>query len=95
MQTLQHPLCLPTVSAAGPLARLTDRLFARPLAAVLASWHRQRREQATVRTLRTLDDRTLRDLGLHRSEIGGLAAELSGRAEITTLRGQLAHHQRA
>ena len=95
MQTLQHPLRLPTVSAAGPLARLTDRLFARPLAAALAAWHRQRLERATVRTLRTLDDRTLRDLGFHRSEIGGLAAELSGRAEITTLRGQLAHRQRA
>jgi uncharacterized protein YjiS (DUF1127 family) len=95
MQTLQHPLRLPTVSAAGPLARLTDRLFARPLAAVLAAWHRQRLERATVRTLRGLDDRTLRDLGFHRSEIGGLAAELSGRAAVTTVRGQLAHHQRA
>jgi uncharacterized protein YjiS (DUF1127 family) len=95
MQTLQHPLRLPTVSVAGPLARLTDRLLARPLAAVLAAWHRRRVERATVRTLRGLDDCTLRDLGFHRSEIGGLAAELSGRAEITTLRGELAHRQRA
>ena len=86
MQT-PHTLCLPAPVAAGP--------FARFVADLIEGWRRTSLCRATTLTLHSLDDRTLHDLGLHRSEIGGLAAELSGRAEITTLRGQLAHHQRA
>jgi uncharacterized protein YjiS (DUF1127 family) len=40
-----------------------------------------RRARATYEVLRYLDARTLRDLGLTRSEVGSVAARVSGRAE--------------
>ena len=87
MQTL-HTLRLPAPPGAVPLAGLT----ASPIAALIDAWRRQRRHRATLQTLRALDDRTLRDLGFHRSEIGALAGEIGGRAEITYVRAQPAHH---
>ena len=84
-------LRLPTPRIGGPVADAATRLIDR----LLAAWRRQRMHRATVATLQSLDDRTLRDLGFHRSEIGGVAAEIDGRAEVTYLRVQLAHHQQA
>lgn len=58
----------------------------------LAAWRRQRDEHATYRALSGLDARTLRDIGLDRSEARSIAAELGGRADrtrvqaLTTLR---------
>ena len=53
--------------------------------------YRQRREASTLReALRRLDDRTLRDLGFDRSEIGSVVAEVTGEAERTRLRVVLA-----
>ena len=53
-----------------------------------ANWRHARHERATVRMLSELDDRTLRDLGFHRSEIGSVAAEIHGTADSTrVLRG--------
>jgi uncharacterized protein YjiS (DUF1127 family) len=52
------------------------------------AWKRylQRREtHAAYDALDALDDRTLRDLGLHRSEILSVAAELAGEAERTRM----------
>jgi RimJ/RimL family protein N-acetyltransferase len=43
-----------------------------------ARWRRQQRASSTRAALAGLDDRTLRDLGLHRSEIGSVAAEVAG-----------------
>jgi len=86
-----HTLRLPTPRVAGSVADAATRL----MNSLRAAWQRQRLHRATVETLQSLDDRTLRDLGFHRCEIGGVAAEISGRAEVTYLRAQLAHHQRA
>ena len=86
MQTL-HSLCLPAPAAAGPRAGRTPG----PIAALIDAWRRQRTHRATLRTLHSLDDRTLRDLGFHRSEIGAIAAEIGGQAEVTYVRAQMAH----
>jgi uncharacterized protein YjiS (DUF1127 family) len=94
MQTL-HTLRLPAPPGAGPLAGLTASPIGRPIAALIDAWRRQRRHRATLRTLRALDDRTLRDLGFHRSEIGALAGEIGARAEITYVRAEAAHPLRA
>ena len=49
--------------------------------------YRQRRKtRAICDALYVLDDRTLRDLGFHRSEISSLAAEATGEAERTRVR---------
>jgi len=55
--------------------------------------HRQRRQaRSTYDALRQLDDRTLRDLGLERSEIRSVAAEVAGEAERTRVRALLTSH---
>jgi uncharacterized protein YjiS (DUF1127 family) len=52
--------------------------------------HRRRRETQAIRgALSDLDDRTLRDLGFHRCEIGSVAAEATGEAEWTRVRAPL------
>jgi len=57
--------------------------------AILRAWkrYRQRRETRGVcEALRRLDDRTLRDLGIHRCEILSVASEATGAAERTRVR---------
>ena len=51
--------------------------------AVAARWAQRRRARAIHAAFSELDDHMLRDLGLHRSEIGSLAAEVTGDAERT------------
>jgi len=82
MQAL-HALRLPALPAAAPVNRLIARL--------LDAWRRQQQQLATAATLRSLDDRTLRDLGFHRCEIGSVSAEISGNADITYVRSQWIH----
>ena len=57
---------------------------------VVAGLERARRRSAWLRELRSLDDRTLHDIGLHRSEIGSAVAELLGTASATRRRGSIA-----
>ena len=50
-----------------------------------AGYVRRRAAKAARLALGELDDRTLRDLGLDRSEIGSVAAEVTGGAERTRI----------
>lgn len=50
------------------------------------SWEQNRRARANYEVLSRLDEQTLRDLGLTRSEVGSAAAELGGRATATRRR---------
>ena len=48
-----------------------------------SSWSRARSARATYRALRELDTRTLHDLGLDRSEMRSMAAEIAGESDRT------------
>lgn len=48
-------------------------------------YQRRRQSRSIYHALRALDDRTLRDLGFHRCEIGSVAAEAAGEAELTRM----------
>jgi uncharacterized protein YjiS (DUF1127 family) len=48
-----------------------------------AAWHRRRRQRAALRELQTLDDRMLQDIGMTRSELSPLVAEVIGAAPAT------------
>ena len=50
-----------------------------------ASWSMARSARATYRALRELDARTLHDLGLDRSEMRSLAAEIAGESDRTRI----------
>ena len=86
MQTL-HSLRLPAPAAAGPFARFAAEL--------IEAWRRNSLRRATLQTLHSLDDRTLHDLGFHRSEIGGLAAEVGGQADVSYIRARQARQLQA
>jgi hypothetical protein len=47
------------------------------------AWRRARQAAAAYRELRSLDARTLRDLGLHDSELMSVVTEMSGDADPT------------
>jgi uncharacterized protein YjiS (DUF1127 family) len=59
------------------------------LAQACERYVRRRQARAIFRALHELDDRTLRDLGFHRSEIWSVAAEATGEAEWTRVRKPL------
>lgn len=50
---------------------------------LVASWSRARSARATYRALRELDTRTLHDLGIDRSEMRSMAAEIAGESDRT------------
>ena len=50
------------------------------------SYRKAREHRARGRALRSLSDRALKDLGLHRSEIGSVLAEYEARMPATRLR---------
>jgi uncharacterized protein YjiS (DUF1127 family) len=59
------------------LAAVSRRLY--------GAWRRRQEAWATYRALRELDARTLRDIGLDRSELRSMAAEVSGALEVTRM----------
>ena len=59
------------------LAAMSHRLY--------GAWCRRQQAWATYRALRRLDARTLRDIGLDRSELPSIAAEVSGALEVTRM----------
>jgi uncharacterized protein YjiS (DUF1127 family) len=65
------------------------RVFARQ---AHARRQQRRNSGAIYDALRDLDDRTLHDLGLDRSEITSIAAEVTGRAEPARVRALLMSH---
>jgi len=69
---------------AHPVRRLTRRL--RAIARLVA---RRRRARRRFDDLSHLDERTLRDLGVTRSELASVVSELGGRAAATRRRTDL------
>jgi uncharacterized protein YjiS (DUF1127 family) len=63
----------------GELITLVWRAVVRRARRLVAEMQRSREEQSTYQALRRLDTRTLRDVGLDRSEIRSLARELADR----------------
>ena len=66
------------------LASLTRSLSALTTR-VLAGWPRRDARRA-IHELRMLDDHTLRDIGIHRSEISSIVMELSGEERSQRIR---------
>ena len=80
---LAHPGALPRSLALAVMA------LQRAAAAVLRmrdDWRERRRVHDTHFALQQLDDRTLRDLGIHRSEISSLVGEAFGHIPSTRAR---------
>ena len=71
-------------AAIGTVVAIARRMRAR--------YRRQREARAVRDALHSLDDHALRDLGFHRSEIGSIAAEMTGTAERTRIRVPPAAH---
>jgi len=72
--------------AVGDVCARLWRAVAGAARRAVAEWRRRELIRATYRTLRTLDDHTLRDLGFHPSELASVTAELYGRAALTRVR---------
>ena len=73
----------------GRLARVAQprgQVAVAVLQQFIAAWKRRRLARQTLIALHKLDARTLRDLGLDRSELVSVAAEVSGDAELTRAR---------
>ena len=71
-----------TLHAPTALQRFVHAVVA-ALRSTAAAWQRIRLRRAMLRELESLDDRMLRDIGVHRSEVSSLVAELIGAAPAT------------
>jgi uncharacterized protein YjiS (DUF1127 family) len=68
------------------IIKATVRAAAAVVRRLASRWKHQQRARATYAALRSLDARTLRDLGFHRSELMSVAAEFAGMADSTRAR---------
>ena len=79
--TTNNPTILPAATARSIVQSIVDAAR-RAVDAVAGAWHRRR----LLRELEAIDDRTLRDIGVQRAELGSLVAELTGAAPLTRRR---------
>ena len=77
MSTSVHTLHAPTA-----LQRFVFAVVA-ALRSGAAAWQRSRRRRAALSELESLDDHILQDIGVHRSELPSLVAEMTGEAVAT------------
>ena len=73
-----------TLHAPTALQRFVFAVVA-ALRGTAAAWQRSRRRRKALRELESLNDPMLRDIGVHRSELPSLVAELHGSAQVTRL----------
>lgn len=78
-----EPVATPRMRASTSVAQRALDVLAAFVRSTRARRRRRLQARAICQTLRACDDRTLRDLGLHRSEITSLAAEATGMAACT------------
>ena len=64
-------------------ARRVAHSFVDTLSALTAAWQRARRQRAALRELEALSDHMLHDIGLSRSELYSIVAEVTGAAPAT------------
>jgi len=67
----------------GELAAVAVQIVADFVRSMAERYRRWRREAAVRDVLYQLDDRTLHDLGIDRSEVASIAAEVSGTSELS------------
>jgi len=82
----------PTISLSSPAPWRALQAIADLLRRGHVAWRRQSEARRSYLALRDLDERSLRDLGLDRSELGSLVAEIDGRAGPTRVRVLQAFH---
>lgn len=85
---MNHTISLSRRWPASSLSHIAEALqgVARALRRRRAAWQQRREARDNHLALRGLDERTLRDLGIDRSEIGSLVAEFGNQAEPTRVR---------
>jgi uncharacterized protein YjiS (DUF1127 family) len=85
---IDYPFAAPTVASRWPPASAltTLRAAVNLLRKTVRNGFAAARRSREHRALRALDDATLRDLGVHVSEISSYLAEAAGEAEVTRLR---------
>ena len=71
----------------GELAAVAMQIVADFMRDMAERYRRRRRESAAREALSQLDDRTLHDLGIDRSEIASVAAEAAGARELSRRNG--------
>lgn len=90
-----HNPTLSLKTSPATLARRALQDLGLSLIEALAGWQRARQARAAVQALDVLDERLLHDIGLHRSELLSVAAEVHGQAErerLHALRATLLLH---